>query len=200
MNAIVEPPITSFRIHPEIKRIIDEAQSRGLTEDELTAYERVLPDQRYRADAARDVAQHEELVVKRTVVDIMQLYPYQEFHLRAPEKCIRDVRYISIYATHSMLQNDIPWFHDKLLIWFRTILHSFKYPGLQAGDPSKRRAVRNAHPDLTEEAGALPHHISSIYDCYSRLRRNYEAVLEPSTWELMDEPLQTALDALTVFY
>ena len=143
------------------------------------------------------MAQHEELVVKRTVVDIMQLYPYQEFHLRAPEKCLRDVRYISIYATHTMLMNDTQWFKDKLLVWFRTILLAFEYPGIDAGDPSKRKDVRNAHPDLTAVATELPDKAQSIYDCYARLRRNYEAVLTPESWALMDEPLQLALDVLT---
>lgn len=197
MNALVAPPPNSYRVHPEVRQLIDDAQSRPLTEQELARYDEILPDQKHRSDTARNVAQHEELVVKRTVVDIMQLYPYQEFHLRAPEKCLRDVRYISIYATHTMLMNDNQWFKEKLLIWFRTILHSFNYPAIDAGDPSKRVDVKNAHPDLTATATQLPDKAQSIYDCYSRLRRNYESTLTPESWALMDEPLQLALDVLT---
>lgn len=196
MTALEKFSSHSYRVHPDIRALFAEAQSRNLTEDEQARYLELLPDQADKMAAARNVQAHEELVVKRTVVDIMQLYPYQEFHLRAPEKCLRDVRYVSTYATHAMLQNDVQWYKDKLLIWMKTIIQAFEYPGADAGDPSKRAGVNNSHPDLTEAASQMPDKAASIFDCYSRLRRNYEAVLEPQTWVLMDEPLQAALDVL----
>ena len=196
MSALEQYPSHSFRVHPDIRALFVEAQSRNLTEEEQARYIELLPDQAAKMKAAQNVQSHEELVVKRTVIDIMQLYPYQEFHLRAPEKCIRDVRYVSIYATHAMLQNDVQWYKDKLLIWMKSIIQAFEYPGSNAGDPAKRADIKNAHPDLTEAALQLPDKAASIFDCYSRLRRNYEAVLTPDAWALMDEPLQAALDVL----
>jgi hypothetical protein len=193
MTIHVKLPVQSFRGISGLNEMLLGSQSRHFTDDEYARYLHMLPDQQHRVDAARDLMGHEEMIVKRTVLEIMQIYPYQSFHARAPEKCIRDVTYISIYSTHAMLVNDNQWYKDKLLYWFRTMLQSFYFPPIAAD-----KAALNKHPALSTEAAKRPEHIASIYDTYSRLRLNYQQALKPESWKLLDEPLQVALDVLTL--
>ena len=193
MTIYVKLPAQSFRGVSGLNEMLLGAQSRHFTDEEYARYLPMLPDQQHRVDAARDLMSHEEMIVKRTVLEIMQIYPYQKFHVRAPEKCIRDVTYISIYSTHAMLVNDTQWYKDKLLYWFRTMLQSFYFPPMAAD-----KAALNKQPQISAEAAKMPEHVASIYDTYSRLRLNYQQVLKPESWQLLDEPLQVALDVLTL--
>jgi len=186
-------PARSFRGVAGLNDMLLAAQSRHFSDDEYDRYLEMLPDQKHRVAAARDLMSHEEMIVKRTVLEIMQLYPYQRFHVRAPEKCIRDVTYISIYSTHAMLVNDNQWYKDKLLYWFRTMLQSFNFPPIAVD-----KKGFNRYSELSTRASAKSDHIASIYDTYSRLRLSYQQVLQPESWRLLDEPLQVAVDVLTL--
>jgi hypothetical protein len=193
MTIHIKLPEQSFRNTPGLNDMLLGSQSRHFDDAEYARYLEMLPNQKRRVDAARDLMSHEEMIVKRTVLEIMQLYPYQSFHVRAPEKCIRDVTYISIYSTHAMLVNDNDWYRDKLLYWFRTMLQSFNFPPI-----GNNTTVLNRYPDISVRARGKPEHIASIYDTYSRLRLSYQQVLQPESWRLLDEPLQVALDVLTL--
>jgi hypothetical protein len=117
--------MTSLRNNPDIKALFKAAEARHLTEDELRQYLRLAPEEEARVGAAREVAAAESGVVQATVGEIFQIYPYAQNHFAAPDKCSRDVAYVSVYATHAMLLRDPAWFNDKLLLWLRTILQAF---------------------------------------------------------------------------
>lgn len=183
--------MTSLRTHPDIKALFKAAEARHLTEDELQRYLRLAPGHEARADAAREVAAAQPHVVQATVGEIFQLYPYAQNHFAAPEKCTRDVAYVSIYATHTMLLQDPAWFNDKLLIWLKTILQAFEFPERNS------EGLDVPYPDITRQADKLPSQVASIYNTYARLQRKYESVLSPAAYALMREPLQQPIDVLT---
>lgn len=179
----------TLRLHPRIHAMFRIAESRHLTEEELQEYENLMPDLSIRAMAAREVIRSETSVVKATVDEIFMMYPFQQKHEVAPGKAMRDITYISIYATHTMLLDDPAWFRDKLLIWLKTILQSFYFP--------TRTAEPQRHPELTRQADRLPIMRSAIYDTYARLKINYKDVLSPDAFALMEHPLQQAVDVLS---
>lgn len=106
----------SLRNSPEINALFKHAESRHLTEEELETYCKLAPHYADRAKASREVALREFMVVKATLEEIFAMYPFAMHHEVATPKCHRDVTYVSVYATHSMLMNDLDWFGDKLLI------------------------------------------------------------------------------------
>lgn len=138
-------------------------------------------------------------VAAKTIKQVFSLYPYPKFHELPLDKCIRDVSYVSVYATHSMMLDDPDWFRDKLLIWLKTILQSFTYPAREEPDP-KVAALRLPlpYPEITEHADTLnPKGRRSIYETYSRLIMNYQEVLSPKTFGMIRPHLQLAVDILS---
>ncbi|MGZ8218414.1 hypothetical protein [Methylomagnum sp.] len=185
--------MSSLRTDPEIKALFKVAECRHLTDDEYRHYLRLAPDCENRVLAAQEVAAVEATVIRATLVEIFQLYPYVQHHFAAQEKCVRDVTYVSIYATHTMLLDDPAWFRDKLLLWLRTILQAFEFP---ARNPNG--SLVNPHPEITRRADGLPPKAASIYDTYSRLQRKYQDSLSPASFALMREPLQQPCDVLAL--
>lgn len=183
--------MTSLRNNPDIKALFKAAEARHLTEDELRQYLRLAPEEEARVGAAREVAAAERRIVEATVGEIFQLYPYVQNHFLAPDKCSRDVAYVSVYATHAMLLRDPAWFNDKLLLWLRTILQAFEFPARNGN------ALDVPYPDITQLADQLPARVASIYNTYARLQRKYQEALSPAAFALMREPLQQPIDVLT---
>lgn len=183
--------MTSLRNHPDLKALFKTAECRHLTEDEYRRYLQLAPDGADRVRAAQEVAAAEAEVVRATLTEIFQLYPYVQNHFMAQEKCTRDVTYVSIYATHAMLLDDPEWFRDKLLLWLKTILQAFEFPARNANP-----TLDNPFPDITRRADALPQAAASIFDTYSRLQQKYREVLAPSSFALMKAPLQQPIDVL----
>lgn len=192
MNILATLPSQSFRETKGIDELFANAQSRHLTDEEYERYLELFPTEQARVDAAKDLMKNEDMAVKSTVLEVLRMYPFKDFHVKAAEKCLRDVKFVSIYATHAMLLNDTQWYKDKLLTWMKTILHSFSFPAL---DPTK--LDKNKHPEITERAQELPDNISSCYECYARLRVKYGELLAPESMELLEQPLQVAVDALS---
>ena len=190
---------SSLRKHPQLQGLFKAAESRQLSTTELKQYNEIVPDHAVRAKAAAEVAKVESAVVQKTVKEIFVLYPYEQVHDRAPEKCIRDVTYVSAYATQTMLMNDPQWFEDKLLLWLKTILQAFSFPTRSDKVKKSMFGLRSVETldDITSVADTLPTHIGSIYATYTRLKQNYKQVLSPEAFALMDGPLQQAIDILS---
>jgi hypothetical protein len=183
---------TSLRTHSELQALFKATESRHLTEQELAAYCRIVPEYAARADAAREVAKIEPAVVQAVVNDIFAVYPYEKKHQLASGKCFRDISYVSAYATQAMLMNDPQWFADKLLIWLKTILQAFEFP-----DPvQKPMGLFKMPKDALRESG-FPQKQRSIFATYTRLKQYYQEQLSPSTFELMASYLQQAIDVLS---
>lgn len=195
MNMIVQPPRESLRRDPQLRALFTDLAGEAFDAEQQAVYERLAPEEQHRMAAARDVWRHEELVARATVNEILALYPFREYHERGPDKCIRDVVYVSRYATQSMLLRDTDWYRDKFLHWMRTMIQAFDFP---ARDPELPGNRDNRYPDITSEADRLPSNVASIHDTYARLRAKYAEILQPEHFELMDVPLQTAVDVLTI--
>lgn len=179
----------SLRHHPSLAALFRAAESRHLSEDELETYEQVVPGYAERAAAARAVVQHEKAVVEGVIETVFGAFPYEARHQFAHAKCTRDVRYVSAYATMTMLMGDPAWFEEKLLHWLRTILQAFHFP-----ERSRARKV------LFQRGGGRsggPPGVESIRATYTALLDGYRRVLEPAHFELMQGPLQQAVDVLS---
>jgi Phycobilisome protein len=182
-----------------IRRLFQAAESRHLTADEYSKYLSYAPHANERSAAAREIENIQLDVVAKTIKQVFSLYPYPSYHELPLEKCMRDVGYVSVYATHSMLLDDPDWFRDKLLIWLKTILQSFSYPAREDTNPAgAANAKPLPHPEITEHADSLKvKGQRSIYETYSRLIVNYQEVLSPQTFNLIRPHLQLAVDILS---
>ena len=182
----------SLRHHPELHELFKLAESRQLTEQELEAYYRAIPEHVARATAAREIAAVERSVVQNVIDEIFALYPYEQQHQAASSKCSRDVRYVSAYATLAMLMNDPQWFDDKLLIWMKTILQAFEFP--ERGQ--QRKALFSVQSSLPATTDKLKPHQLSIYETYTRLKQHYQRTLTSTSYTLIEPYLQQAIDVL----
>lgn len=206
MSTLDTPPRVTLRDNPEIAELFRKAESRHLTETEIEHYLTVLPDRVDHIVAMQEIMEAEGTVVVNTVKQVFFLYPFSKYHELPKDKCIRDVGYVSVYATHSMLLDDPEWFRDKLLIWLKTILQSFSYPAREErrmetplnflGTDSLRDPNRLPHPEITAHADTLPKPRRAIYETYARLLVNYQETLSPDAFALMKPHLQLAVDIL----
>jgi hypothetical protein len=207
MSTLNTSPNVKLRDNPEIAELFRIAESRHLTEEEFTHYLAVLPEYAERVAAAKEVQSAELSVVTNTVKQVFFLYPYPKYHEFAKDKAIRDISYVSTYASHSMLLDDPDWFRDKLLIWLKTILGAFSYPAREERKLDTplnflktdilRDPNRLPHPEITEHADTLPTKGKrSIYETYARLIVNYQQVLSPKAFALILPHLQLAVDIL----
>jgi len=183
----------TLRQHPDLAELFKRAESRHLTDDELDAYLAVVPEHAARADASRALRTHDAAAVRKVITELYQLYPYALHHQLAMPKCIRDVRYVSAYAAHSMLLGDADWFRDKLLLWMKTILQSFEYPDIPAGTTKRL----NPEPEVRAVLERLKPHQRSIYECYYRLKSELRRSLPPAAFTELDLYLQLPVDVLS---
>lgn len=207
MSTLNTSPNVKLRDNPDIAKLFRTVESRHLTAEEFAQYLTLCPEYAERAAAAREIQEHELTVVTNTVKQVFFLYPYPKYHEFAKDKAIRDVSYVSAYATHSMLTDDPDWFRDKLLIWLKTILQAFSYPAREEHKLEKsldllnmdvwRDPKRLPHPEITEHADTMPiKGKRSIYETYARLIMNYQQVLSPKAFALIQPHLQLAVDIL----
>jgi Phycobilisome protein len=182
----------SLRLHPSLKQLFDDAESRHLTDGEFDNFLKVAPQFANRVKAAKEVKSFEVEVVDATIQEVFRMYPFIEKHELAQGKCYRDVHYVSAYSTMAMLMNDPEWFRDKLLIWLKTILQAFHFPARdQKAEASKSQRI------VSLEADKLPQPRSSIFETYSRLKQNYKERLSPESYALIEPMLQLSCDILS---
>jgi Phycobilisome protein len=183
----------ALRTQPDLADLFKRAESRHLTDDELDAYLALVPEHSARAAAAKSLRETDAAAVRKTITELYQIYPYEQHHQLAMPKCIRDVRYVSAYASHAMLLGDADWFRDKLLLWMKTILQSFEYPDIPAG--STRRL--NPEPEARAALEKLKPHQRSIYECYYRLKTELRRALPPAAYTELEPYLQLPVDVLS---
>jgi hypothetical protein len=206
MSTLTTSPNVKLRDNPQIAELFRVAESRHLTETEFAQYLTLVPEFADRVEAAQEIMAAELTVVTNTVKQVFFLYPFSKYHELPKDKCIRDVSYVSAYATHSMLMDEPDWFRDKLLIWLKTILKAFCYPAREErklDTPSNilntdvwRDPKRLPHSEITEHADTLPQNQRAIYETYARLIVNYQQVLSPKAFALIQPHLQLAVDIL----
>ena len=197
MNTAEKLQHTGLRHHPKLEQLFKQAESRHLTDDELQRYLSAASGYAAHAQAAQEIAKAEAWVVRKTLKEIFEVFPYAEHHKFSSEKCTRDVSYVSAYATLSMLMDDPQWLNDKLLYWLRTILHAFEFPGQPKPKPIGDTATNADTSEIYAKASQLPAHIGSIYATYSLLRLNYKTVLSPAAWQLIEPYLSQVIEVLT---
>jgi len=193
MSAVSVASQDSLRDHPQLRAIFKAAESRHLTDQELDEYQHQVPDCAARAACAREVRELEEEVVANVVDEIFLVYPYEQHHRGARVKALRDIRYVSAYATLAMLMNDPRWFDNKILLWLKTILQAFEFPDRE-GSARKALFSRSAEDATLEK---LRPHQRSIHATYTKLRHHYQERLGEAAFALMAPYLQQAIDRLS---
>lgn len=184
--------VETLRHHPELRVLFKEAESRHLKDEEFELYLNYVPEGAVRVNAAREVKGIDGQVVKKIIKEIYAIYPYEQKHQLAMAKCIRDVRYVTAYATNCMLMNDPDWFRDKLLLWMKTIIQSFGYPDIPAG--TTRRYFSD--PEILAHVETLASHQRSIYETYRGILEEMRSNLSPEAFSEMEPYLELALDIL----
>ena len=186
------PVTTSLRKNPRLKTIFKSAEGRHLTELELQEYCSVMPNLSDHAAAAREVAKCEPAAVQTVVDEIFLFYAFEQNYPDGRAKCMRDIRYVSAYATLSMLMNDPKWFQDKLLIWMKRILQAFEFPERNL---PKKKLLFTSDADSNRQTNLAPKQ-RSIFETYTKLKHTYQEMLAPPAFELMESYLQQTIDIL----
>ncbi len=163
-----------------------------MSETEIAEYRRALPAEEKRLGAAREIAQHEQAVVERVLMEIFAAYPFEANHAYAHSKCMRDIRSVSAYATLSMLMNDPHWFRDKLLLWLRTILQALYFPDREVA-VKKTMFGASSGGDVSQ----LAVNQRSIFETYSKLKSVYKEKLTPESFALFEPFLDQAVNTLS---
>lgn len=190
---MLPPSIDTLRANPELTELFKRTESRHFTDDEFELYLAVAGEHAERVAAAREVKSLDAQIVRNLITDLYTIYPYAQHHNLPMPKCIRDVRYVTSYATLAMLMGDPQWFADKLLIWMKTILQSFEYPDIPAG--TSRRL--NPEPEVRTALANLKPNQRSIFECYYRLKSDLKKALSPAAFIEMEIYLQLPIDILS---
>lgn len=131
------------------------------TDEQLADYARAFPELAPRAAAAKAVREHTK--VAREVVDrILDVYPLKESFALYHEKCVRDIVTVLRYTALGMLLNDEEWMRQKFLIWYKTIVQSFRFPDRR---PAKRRVLTD--PAMVEECERLKPWQRCVFETYA---------------------------------
>lgn len=184
--------LDSLRLHPQLRELFKEAESRHLKPEELAHYRRVVPEFSNRADAAEEIREVDGPIVKKIIRAIYDRYPYEQRHQLAMAKCVRDVRYVNAYGTLAMLMGDEGWFRDKLLIWLKTILQAFRFPDLNPG----KAYLHVDDPMAMAQVEALQPFQRSIFETYYGIKKEMERALSRLTYEEAEPFLQLPIDIL----
>ncbi len=183
--------IESLRQHPQLKSLFKDAEARHFNDAEFDLYLSLYPEGGKRVAAARAVKEIDGQIVKKVITRIYEIYPYEQKHQLAIAKCIRDVRYVSSYATGCMLMGDLDWFRDKLLLWMKTIIQSFGYPDIT---PGKTRYFTD--PEILAHVMTLRSNQRSIYETYRGLLEEFRANLPADSFAEIEPYMSLALDTL----
>jgi hypothetical protein len=183
----------SARLHPKLNEIFKAAESRFFTDEELAVILQFFPHLAPHTEVALELRAKDMAIVTRVVKEIFSQYPYEKFHEFSTTKCVRDVRYVLAYCTQAMLAEDSRWFEDKLLIWLKTILHSFDFP-----DPIKLSSVTLfSDPVLETKLKELPKKIKSIFHTYYRLKQEVGKELKAEQFKLIAPYLDLVINVLS---
>ncbi len=182
----------SLRHNPQLKTLFKDAESRHLNEDEFDLYLSIYREGGARVAAAREIKTVDGQIVKKVITRIYEIYPYEQKHQLAVAKCIRDVRYVTAYATNCMLMGDLDWYRDKLLLWMKTIIQSFGYPDIPAG--TTERYFKDS--EILAHIATLRPHQRSIYETYRGLLEEMRTNLSPSAFMEIEPYLSLSLNIL----
>jgi hypothetical protein len=182
----------TLRLNPQLKTLFKDAESRHLNDDEFDLYLSIYPEGGARVAAAREIKAIDGQIVKKVITRIYEIYPFEQKHQLAVAKCIRDVRYVTAYATSCMLMGDPDWYRDKLLLWMKTIIQSFGYPDIPAG--STGRYFKDE--EILAHIATLRPNQRSIYETYRGLLEEMRANLSPDAFLEIEPYLNLSLDIL----
>lgn len=182
----------TLRSHPQLKTLFKDAEARHLNDAEFELYLSLYPEGEARVAAAREIKTIDGQVVKKVITRIYEIYPFEQKHQLAVAKCIRDVRYVTAYATGCMLMGDLDWYRDKLLLWMKTIIQSFGYPDIPAGTTQRYFT----DPEILAHVATLRSNQRSIYETYRGILEEMRTNLSPATFAEIEPYLQLSVEIL----
>lgn len=167
-----------LREHPRLKLMLQQAEGRLFSDDELRVLGNIFPSLQPRCHAGREYGALLPEVVARVVDEINGCYPMEDYNEVAVQKTDRDMSYTLAYAEHAMILNDPNWFDNKLLIWLKTMLRAFEFPDYlpEADIPEP----------LEKKLRALPPKARAIFHGYERVREEMRTRMAERNYELME--------------
>jgi hypothetical protein len=184
--------LESLRTHPQLKALFKDAEARHFNDAEFELYLSLYPEGAYRVAAAREIKAVDGQIVKKVITRIYEIYPFEQRHQLAVAKCIRDLRYVTAYATGCLLMGDADWFRDKLLLWMKTIIQSFGYPDIPPGSSTRYFS----DPEILVHLEKLKPHQRSIYETYRGIQEEMRANLSPAAYAEFAPYLELAVEIL----
>lgn len=113
-----------------LMRMLDAAEGRALSDlesEQLMGYAEGLMA---RLDMHRTIEQAENAILTDVYETMMKQYPEieREHGPTGPDKMKRDLGLVLRYAVLAMVMRDADFIHDKLAVWFRTIMFALSNP------------------------------------------------------------------------
>lgn len=167
-----------LREHPRLKLMLQQAEGRVFSDDELRILGNIFPSLQPRCHAAREFNGLLPETITQVVEEVNRCYPMEDYNEVAVQKTERDMSYTLAYAEHAMVLNDPSWFDDKLLIWLKTMLRAFDFPDYLGEAPIPE--------GLRKKLNALPPKARAIYHGYERVREEMQARLEERNYEILE--------------
>lgn len=180
----------------KLRQLCKPAEARHLTDEEMALIQDEVPETAPLITVARKIREMDVQIIKRVIEEVFSQYPYDKHHEFANPKCTRDVRYVVAYCCHAMICKDPVWLEDKLLIWLKTILQAFDFPDRQKSAANALFADKT----MEKQIAGLPIKTKSIFQCYYRLRQEFQKALPPEDFEKIGPYLQQAVDVLSEKY
>ncbi|MEO0797115.1 MAG: hypothetical protein AAFX93_18330 [Verrucomicrobiota bacterium] len=182
----------SLRTHPDLANLLRDAEARNLTDEELDYYRSIVPEYETRANAASEIQEVGTAISGKIAKQVTTAYRYDEFHDLSTKKCFRDISLTVKYATLAMLMGDPNWLRDKMLVWFKTILQSFRFPDIKPGDSGLNND--QAHIQKLEDIQPFQR---SIFETYTLLDQKMKEALTPESYQEIAPYLNQAIDILS---
>ncbi len=188
------PATTSLRLHANLQQMILNCQQKHAEDEELDLYLQIAPENEARVRAAREIREVETPIVRKVVKRIFEVYPYEQHHELAVTKATRDVKMVVLYAALAMLVGDPQWMRDKLLLWMRSILNSFRFPDKLPN----REYIYQSDPRASAKLQKLKPHQRSVYETFLLCRDEMQRALSREAYAEIETYLNLAVDTLSI--
>ncbi|TNE48869.1 MAG: hypothetical protein EP343_13350 [Deltaproteobacteria bacterium] len=153
-----------------IEQMLNEAEGRYLTAEELKQVNEFTASIPKRIAAMKSIERSEERIVAEVINVVWQRHPeFEAKHNYSKAKCTRDVGLVLRYCSMALLRNDTHFLSEKLLVWLRTILNSFEFGNTidttysQLMEASKRH-IKGEYYEMLEPYLQLTHHVLTMKD------------------------------------
>lgn len=131
------------------------AEGRYLTKPEQGVLRDFAAKLEARLSAMEEVQAKEEVIIDRSLKDVLRAYPdFEQKYQNGRKSCVRDETLVLRYATQAMVRGDVSYLDDALLTWMGTILRGVGFTSNFVED-TYRTLERTAERELSAPTAEL---------------------------------------------